>query len=71
MKLLILSDSATALSGFGRITRDLATRIATHMSDKIDVATCGYGAPPSSGLPFLSVSHRRSSQKWLGSKRAS
>jgi glycosyltransferase involved in cell wall biosynthesis len=51
-KLLIISDSVTGTSGFGRIARDLAIRIHEHLSDEITVATCGYGAPSSRKLPF-------------------
>src|SRR5271163_1962447 len=47
-KLLILSDSPSATSGLGRITRDLATRIHGNLSDTFEVATCGYGGPGSS-----------------------
>ena len=51
-KLLIVSDAPTGTSGFGRITRDLATRIREHLGDKIEVATAGYGPPASKSLPF-------------------
>jgi glycosyltransferase involved in cell wall biosynthesis len=51
-KILILSDSPTCTSGLGRISRDLAIRIAENMSDVVEVATCGYGAPKSRHLPF-------------------
>src|SRR5580692_7833565 len=50
--LLILSDAVTAGSGLGRITRDLATRIAENMGDYFRVATFGYGGVVSRHLPF-------------------
>lgn len=49
---LIFSDAPSASSGLARITRDIATRIATHMPDVFRVATLGYGGPGSSKLPF-------------------
>lgn len=42
-KLLILSDSPSATSGLGRITRDIASRIHENLSDTFEVATAGYG----------------------------
>jgi glycosyltransferase involved in cell wall biosynthesis len=51
--LLILSDAPSASSGLGRITRDLATRIASTMPDVFRVATLGYGGAGSSALPFF------------------
>lgn len=50
--LLIVSDAVTSGTGLGRIARDLATRIATNMSDVYRVATAGYGGPTSQHLPF-------------------
>ena len=50
--LLILSDAPSASSGLGRICRDLATRIHTHMSDVCRVATLGYGGPGSCKFGF-------------------
>src|SRR5271163_2173668 len=44
-KLLILSDSPSATSGLGRITRDLATRIHENLSETFEVATAGFGGP--------------------------
>jgi glycosyltransferase involved in cell wall biosynthesis len=41
--LLIVSDAPTAGTGLGRITSDLASRIAFNLKDVYDVATCGYG----------------------------
>ena len=42
-KLLLLSDSPSATSGLGRITRDLASRIHENLSETFEVATAGYG----------------------------
>ncbi len=50
--LLILSDAPTSGTGLGRITKDLATRIAEHMPDVFRVATAGYGGVVSRHLPF-------------------
>lgn len=50
--LLILSDAPTSGTGLGRITRDLATRIAQHMPDTFRVATAGYAGISSRHLPF-------------------
>jgi glycosyltransferase involved in cell wall biosynthesis len=50
--LLIISDAPTSGTGLGRITRDLATRIATHIPDVFRVGTMGYGGPYSRALPF-------------------
>jgi glycosyltransferase involved in cell wall biosynthesis len=50
--LLIVSDAPSGCSGLARITRDLATRIATHLPDHFRVACCGYGGPGSRALPF-------------------
>jgi len=49
--LLIISDAPTSGTGLGRITRDLATRIAQHLPE-FRVATLGYGGPYSRKLPF-------------------
>lgn len=51
-RLVILSDSPTSGTGLGRITKDLATRIAIHMPDVYRVLTVGYGGVPSPDLPF-------------------
>ena len=51
--LLIISDSATAPSGFGRITRELALPIHYRMRDTFRVATMGVGGAPSRRLPFF------------------
>src|SRR6266851_235022 len=50
--LLIISDAPTSGTGLGRITRDLATRIATCLPDVFRIATLGYGGPYSRQLPF-------------------
>lgn len=50
--ILFLSDAATAGTGLSRITRDLATRVATHMPDMFRVASLGYGGISSARLPF-------------------
>jgi glycosyltransferase involved in cell wall biosynthesis len=49
---LILSDSPTAKTGLGRITRDISTRMHAHMQDVVEVGTCGCGGPPSRKLGF-------------------
>ena len=50
--LLLISDAPTASTGFGRITKDIATRIATNLAAEYRVATFGYGGPCSRHLPF-------------------
>jgi glycosyltransferase involved in cell wall biosynthesis len=50
--ILLLSDAPTAGTGLGRITNDLATQIATNMSDVFRVATIGYGGINSRHLPY-------------------
>ena len=50
--LLLISDAPTSGTGLGRITHDLAVRIAEHLPDVFRVATCGYGGLPSRLLPF-------------------
>jgi glycosyltransferase involved in cell wall biosynthesis len=50
--LLILSDAPTSGTGLGRITCDLATRIAVNMPDTFRVATAGYAGVVSRHLPF-------------------
>jgi glycosyltransferase involved in cell wall biosynthesis len=58
--LLIFSDHPASGTGLGRITSDLATRIATHLPDVFKVATFGYGSAGSSKLPFTQYQwHRR------------
>lgn len=50
--LLILSDAPTFGTGLGRITKDLAVRIAEHMPDTFRVATASPGGINSRHLPF-------------------
>jgi glycosyltransferase involved in cell wall biosynthesis len=53
--ILIISDAPSCTSGLGRITRDLATRIATDPDMKkegIRIATAGYGGPGNKSFPF-------------------
>jgi glycosyltransferase involved in cell wall biosynthesis len=49
--LLIISDAPTSGTGLGRITSDLAKRIALHLPE-FRVATLGYGGSYSRALPF-------------------
>ena len=63
-KLLILSDSVSATSGLGRITRDLALRIHEHLSDVFQVATVGYGGAGSVKIPFHEY-HLHDVNNWL------
>lgn len=41
--LLVVSDAPTSGTGFGRITGDIASRIASSLRDEYRVATLGYG----------------------------
>ena len=50
--LLVVSDAPTAGTGLGRITADLASRIAANLSDIYRVATLGYGGINSRHLPY-------------------
>jgi len=50
--LLIISDAPTAGTGLGRITRDLASRIAANLQDEFRVGTFGYGGSYSRALNF-------------------
>ena len=50
--LLILSDAPSALSGLGRITRELSQRIVANLSDKFRLATLGYGGVGQKDLPW-------------------
>jgi glycosyltransferase involved in cell wall biosynthesis len=54
--ILIYSDAPSAPTGLGRICRDLATRIATHLPDHFRVATVGYGGAGSRSLSFQQYS---------------
>lgn len=62
--LLILSDSPSASSGLGRITRDLATRIHEHMSDVFEIGVVGYGGFGSAKFGFREY-HLSSIENWL------
>src|ERR1700758_4143767 len=50
--LLLVSDGVTSGTGLGRITRDLAVRIAANLPDIYRVGTLGYGGYYSRSLPF-------------------
>lgn len=50
--LLLLSDAPSCSSGLGRIARELATRIHTHLSDVFRVGVLGYGGPGSRKFGF-------------------
>ena len=50
-KILILGDSPSGPTGLGRLIRDLALRMSA--MEGIEIATLGFGAPPSSRLPFF------------------
>lgn len=63
--LLILSDAPTSGTGLGRITRDLATRIAENMQDTFRVATVGYGGVVSRHLPFHQYIAENMSGDWV------
>lgn len=60
--ILLLSDHPNSPSGLARITRDLATRIATKMPDKFKVATISPSGVASSHLPFFQ--YTVSSEGW-------
>jgi glycosyltransferase involved in cell wall biosynthesis len=51
--ILIVSDAPTSGTGLGRITADLASRIASNMQDACRVATLGYG-----GIASRHLSHQ-------------
>lgn len=53
--ILIVGDAPSALSGLGRITRDLATRIHANIPE-FEVATYGYGGSGDKFLPFQQYS---------------
>lgn len=61
--LLVIGDAPSAISGLGRICRDLSTRIAEHMSDIFEVATLGYGGHGDRNLPFLQY-HIEGMENW-------
>ena len=50
--LLLVSDGVTSGTGLGRITRDLAVRIADHLPDLYRLGTLGYGGPYSRAFSF-------------------
>ena len=50
--LLIVSDSVTSYTGFGRVTRELAIRIHSELSDVIRLGTAGYGGNTSRAFPW-------------------
>ncbi len=50
--LLIIGDAPSAITGLGRICRDLALNISTHMSDIFEIGTLGYGGFGDRTLPF-------------------
>lgn len=62
--LLLIGDSPAGYSGLGRILRDVALRIHTHLGDVFDLATLGLGAPPSTTLPFDQY-HAPSANEWV------
>lgn len=63
--ILILSDAPTSGTGLGRITRDLAIRIAENMPDTFRVATLGYGGVASKSLPFHQYSIEGMGSDWV------
>lgn len=50
--LLLVGDAPTAGTGLGRILSDVASRVATNLSDVYDLATVGYGGIASRHLPY-------------------
>lgn len=62
--ILLISDAPSAMSGLGRITRDLATRLHARCSDIYDVATLGYGGVGDKTLPFPQY-HIESMKDWF------
>lgn len=63
-KIVFLGDSPSGFSGLGRILRDVALRTHLHMADVFEVATIGWGAAPSSKLPFFQY-HARDVKDWI------
>jgi glycosyltransferase involved in cell wall biosynthesis len=53
--LLLISDSVSAPTGFGRIARDLAIGIHKNLSDIYRLATFGFGAPMDCSLCFPQI----------------
>lgn len=64
-KLLIVSDAPSAPTGLGRITRDLATRIHTHLGDLFEVATLGYGGSGDKTLGFFQYTVEGMGLDWI------
>lgn len=62
--MLIISDSVSATSGLGRITRDLAIRIREHLSDVYRVGTFGLGGSGSRKFDFPQY-HVEGSENWV------
>lgn len=50
--ILLIGDAPSAVTGLGRICRDLSLHIHQHLSDIFDVATFGYGGSGDRSLPF-------------------
>lgn len=62
--ILFVSDSISATSGLGRITRDLASRVHEHLGDIYRVGTAGYGGAGSRRFPWPDY-HFHSVENWL------
>ena len=62
--LLIISDAPSSGTGLGRICRDIASRVHTHMKDVYRVATLGYGGPGTRefGFPQYNI---EGMQSWI------
>ncbi len=54
--LLLISDAPSSSTGLGRITRDLAVRLHTHLWRKYRVGVLGYGGPGSRKFGFQQYS---------------
>lgn len=63
-KLLFLGDAVSAHTGLARIKCDLARGVHTHLGDKYEVASVGYGGPGSSKIPWPEY-HLHSIDNWL------
>lgn len=62
--LLILSDAPASGTGLGRICKELAVRVATHLPDVYRVGTLGYGGIHDRHLPFHQY-HIESMRDWF------
>lgn len=62
--LLFVSDSISASSGLGRITRDLAMMVHKHLGEQFRVGCAGYGGAGSAKYPFPQY-HFHSVDNWL------